>query len=55
MDIGDIQYLGTKAINKYEVIVVSLPPVGCCPIFNIYWNPVTQKIVVEYDDEPKPA
>ena len=31
---------------------ISLPPSGKCRVTNIYFDPVTSKLVVEYDDQP---
>ena len=30
--------------------IVSLPPPGCCPVDNIYVDPVTKKLVIKYND-----
>lgn len=30
----------------------SKPPEGSCKVTNIYYNPATKKVVVEYDDVP---
>lgn len=30
--------------------VGSAPPVGNFPVTNLYWNPITQKLIGEYDD-----
>jgi len=37
-----------------DVILVSLPPSGKCRILNIYWDPVSEKAVFEYEDTPIP-
>ena len=36
------------------VPVRSEPPSGMCKVLNVYWNPVLQKMVVDYDDDPMP-
>jgi len=37
-----------------EVIVTSVPPSGKCRIVNLYYDPVTDKAIVEYEDNPIP-
>lgn len=32
--------------------VRSKPPIGTCKVVNIYYNPMTKKIVIEYNDVP---
>jgi hypothetical protein len=37
---------------KYKKALRSFPPVGMCRIVNIYYDPVTQKVVFEWDTAP---
>ena len=37
---------GSSLVNY----VGSAPPVGNFPVTNLYWNPITQKLIGEYDD-----
>ena len=34
-------------------MVKSIPPSGKCRVTNIYVDPVTQKVIVDYDDTPQ--
>ena len=40
--------------GKDMSIVLSIPPSGKCLVKNIYYDPTTGKLVVEYDDVPQP-
>ena len=34
-------------------MIASKPPTGTCKVINLYINPTTGKMVVEYDDTPQ--
>lgn len=47
--------------NKFDLgdgkemsIVLSNPPTGKCLVKNIFWDPVAQKIVIQFDNIPQP-
>ena len=45
---------GATATTAGEYIA-SAPPLGMHPVTNLYWDPATQKMVVEYDDTGAPT
>ena len=47
--------LGTSASLPAEVTYIpSNPPTGKCKVLNIYVDPDTGKLVIEYEDTPAP-
>lgn len=35
-----------------DIILISRPPSGMCRILNVYWDPLNEKAVFKYEDEP---
>lgn len=35
-------------------LIKSVPPSGMCRVYNIYVNPDTQKLIVDYETTPEP-
>ncbi len=47
-------FLQRKIVEVKRDVSVSRPPKGMCLVTNIYVNPETGKLVVEYDDTSIP-
>ncbi len=43
----------TDSLDGCTTIVLSVPPSGKCCVTNLYVDPETGKLVVEYDNVPK--
>jgi len=45
--------ISRATVSKESSKINSIPPPGKCKVVNIYVDPSTNKLVIEYDDTPK--